>query len=285
MKFNMPSTATFQKIAAGAGKEREVQDVWVRARGNSVSVPGHNTFVRPKIIRWLGKRTWRDIARNQKIAKGDREMTRRELLKKSLFGSLTIGGLSVVEAIEKSNETIQINESFRSPKSEKPGAIAIAYGDIVGSPIFPIRPKDAIATDGAPVYFLWPSERGCARGYLDFQNKSEIIPQRFVFRLRMSAPEPPYYLHWHKGEYYLYTAPGSLIERASYLMQSGDADDCLQALSDMRQAVILNLTQKGDGQIYINSLSDLDREVRESPDERLRQYWDRYKEILTETRS
>ena len=211
-------------------------------------------------------------------------MNRREMLKKSLFSGLTVGGVSVVDSIAKSNETIQINESFRNPKSSKPGAIAIAFGDVVGSPTFPIRPKSAIATDGAPIYFLWPSERGDARGYLEFSAKEEIIPQRFVFRLRQSQPEPPYYLHWHKGDNFLYTAPGSLVERASYLMKSGDVDDCLQALSDMRQAAILNLTQRGDGQHFIDQLADLDREIREAPDELLPQYWGDYKYILSQTR-
>ena len=208
-------------------------------------------------------------------------MNRREMLRNSLFGGLGIG-LSV-EMIQASNEHVAATDAFRKPKSSKPGAIAIAFGDLFGSRDLPIRPKGAVVTDGAPIYFLWPSEEhGDARVYIEFANRADVIPQKFVFRLRMGKPSAPYYLHWHRGDYYLYTAPGSLIERAGYLYRNPfSEDDIVQALSDLRQAVILNLTVIGGGQQHIDAISDLDRQVREAKS--LNGFWEAYKAILTET--
>ena len=93
-----------------------------------------------------------------------------------------------------------------------------------------------------------------------------------------------FYLHWHKGDYYLYTAPGSLVERASFLIRNNNPDDTIQALSDLRQAVILNLTQKGDGQHTLNYIADLDRRCRDAKDSELFSYWEIWKELLTATR-
>lgn len=212
--------------------------------------------------------------------------TRREMLKKSLFGAITAG--ASVEIANASNEhilgTIGKEAKYRSPKHGGSSAVTMCFGDVYGSYTFPMRPKGAVATDGDLIKFIWPSDRGDARGYIEFESKKDVIPELIVFRLRMQQPEAPYYLHWHRREYFLYTAPGSLIKRASYLMQKSDPDSTLQALSDIRQAVILNLTQIGDGQKWIDMLSDLDREIRRSPDEMLPQYWNDYKFILSETR-
>jgi len=210
-------------------------------------------------------------------------MNRREMLKKSMFGGILLGGIPVTEAINISNENIINAETYRQPKSKRPGALTICYGDICGSRDFPIRPKDAIATDGQIMYFLWPSPGRDSRGYLEFKNRDKIDLHRIVFRFRQSPPEAPYYLHWHKGDYYLYTAPGSLMERASALIKNNDQDDTLQALSDIRQAIILNLTIRGDGQKYLDQICDLDRAIRNSNN--LFPFWDEYKELLTETRS
>ena len=115
-------------------------------------------------------------------------MNRREMLRNSLFGGLA-AGLSV-DMIKTSNDHLAAaDEAFRKPKSSKPGAIAIAFGDLYGSRDLPIRPKGAVVTDGAPIYFLWPSEdHGDARIYTEFKKRSEVIPQKFVFRLRMGKP-------------------------------------------------------------------------------------------------
>jgi len=209
-------------------------------------------------------------------------MNRREMLKKSMFGGILLGGIPVTEAIKTSNENIINADTYRQPKSTKPGALAICYGDVCGSPDFPIRPKDAIASDGQIMYFLWPSEGRDSRGYLEFQNRSEIDLHRIVFRFRMTPPEAPYYLHWHRGDYYLYTAPGSLMERASTLIRNNDQDDTLQALSDIRQAIILNLTVCGNGQKYLDRICDLDRAIRDS--KKLFPFWEQYKQLLSETR-
>ena len=209
-------------------------------------------------------------------------MNRREMLKKSLFGGLTIAGAgTVVDAITMSNEHIIETEGYKATKSAKPGAICMAYGDVWGSKDFPIRPLKAQASDGSLIYFLWPSERGDARGYLEFATKQEVDVNHIVFRLRMSEPEAPYYLHWRSGNYYMYTPPGALIHRASWLMEKGEPDATLQALSDIRFAVLLNLTIRGDGQAYLNELADLDLRVREYSN--LEQFWDEYKRLLTET--
>jgi hypothetical protein len=214
------------------------------------------------------------------------KITRREALKRTLFGAAT---LALPITIEKINNEIESgNIDYVSPKSRKPGAITLAFGDIYGSKDFPLRdgdknPRSVMATDGARIYFLWPSERGDARGYI-LRNDEPDAPEddRIVFRLRMGKPEPPYYLRWRKGDYYLYTPPGALIKRASYFIKQDNDNAKLQALSDMRMAIMINLTHIGSAQKYLDRMCEIDNAIRTSTGD-LKEYWNDYKNLLTET--
>ena len=79
-------------------------------------------------------------------------MNRKEFLKKSLFGSLTLaGGSAVTEIIADQN--LKVDEgAYLAPKSRKAGALALAFGNVIGSRDFPLRdgelnPRDVIATE------------------------------------------------------------------------------------------------------------------------------------------
>jgi hypothetical protein len=212
-------------------------------------------------------------------------MERREFLKKSLFGGLAI---TIPETIISQNSAIESGGHI-APKSRKPGALALAFGTITGSRDFPLRdgdmnPRNVIATDGTRIYFLWPSERGDARGYIVRHDGSdpEYLPdEKIVFRLRMGRPEAPYYLRWKNGDYYLYTPPGALVKRAAAFIRECEEGATLQALSDMRMAILINLTFSGDGQDALDELCELDKQVRESAD--LSRFWETYKSLLSKT--
>jgi hypothetical protein len=215
---------------------------------------------------------------------------RREFLKTSLFSGLAIGGLNLPDIINSQNSAIEgaETESYIAPRSRKPGALALAMGSITGSRYFPLRdgemnPREVLATDGARIYFLWPSERGQARGYIVRHEESELHDDQIIFRLRQSRPEAPYYLRWKSADnqYFLYTPPGALVKRAAFLIRQQGDENTLQALADLRFAIMLNLTQRGDGQDIIDTVAELDRQVREGED--FSGLWDAYKSLLSKT--
>jgi hypothetical protein len=209
-------------------------------------------------------------------------MNRREMLQKSLFGG--IAAPLVINEISFNNSSIEEDNTHIAPKSPKAGALAIAFGSVRGSRDFALRQegnRKAIATDGSLIYFVWPSERGDARGYI--KSLGDTNPDSIVFRLRMGRPEAPYYLRWRKGDYYLYTPPGALVKRASLMIQAEDETAHVQALSDMRMAVLVNLAFRGNGQDIMDSLAELDSRIRQDVGG-LRKYWQEYKELLTASR-
>lgn len=211
-------------------------------------------------------------------------MNRRQMLKNSMFGGMFLsGGISLVDGAKKSTDAIAAGEVLaRTRKTPLDYALTVAFGDIYGSPDFPVRPENHLISDGTIVIFIWPSERGQARAYS--RPDIDLPPQELCFRLRMGDPEPPYYLHWHRGDYYLYTCPGALIERAVYKIDQGGEDNVIQALADMRQALILNLTLGHvDSQSYLNRMSDLDRKVRDNEGLKLSSCWSDYRDMLYET--
>lgn len=220
-------------------------------------------------------------------------ISRRDALKRSLFGGLFAAGIPITETIKQQNAAIAAATGtgenipafgYKQPHSQKPGAIAVTFGLVSGSRYLPVRPQGAVIPDGKLVYFLWPSERGQARVYADFDHAKDLDPALFVFRLREGELQAPYYLHWRSGNYSLYTCPGSLMHRACKLIRDNNPDSTLQALSDIRQAVLLNLTICGDGQAIINRMSELDREIRSSaPDANIFPLWDEYRALLTAT--
>ncbi|MBI3654044.1 MAG: hypothetical protein HY231_23685 [Acidobacteria bacterium] len=220
-------------------------------------------------------------------------MNRREMLKQSLFGGAFLtGSTTMIDQIAFSNSAIEDSpnqEGCIAPRQAKAGAVAIAYGTIHGGKDFPLRCRgidNPVATDGSLIYFVWPSERGDARGYI--KPLGDTDANKIVFRLRMGRPEPPYYLRWRKGDYYLYTPPGALIKRASALIAVRDEDESaelshIQALSDMRMAVLINLTFSGNGQDVLDRLAELDTRIRQDTSG-IRRYWNEYRELLSETK-
>jgi hypothetical protein len=216
------------------------------------------------------------------------KMDRREMLKRSMFGGLLLTeGVSILGAIDSTNSAIEKGEEgMIAPKSAKPGALAVAFGPVAGSRDFPLRrdnqnPRGLIASDGALIYFVWPSERGDARGYIKTGEGLDL--NRIVFRIRMGRPEAPYYLRWRRGDYYLYTPPGALVKRATALIKTDEPDSHIQALSDMRMAVLINLAFFGNGQDIMDRLAELDDKIRRTPDGFTR-FWSEYKELLTQSR-
>lgn len=217
-------------------------------------------------------------------------ISRREALKKTLFGGVGLmSAASLVDVIAQRNEHIDENETNIAPRSRKQGALALAFGDIYGSRDFPLRdgnmnPREVVATDGARIYFLWPSDRGDARGYIVRHDNSELADDQITFRLRMGRPEAPYYLRWRRGDYYLYTPPGALVKRAAFYIRQNDPDATLQAMSDMRMAVIVNLTANpgADAQDILDELCEIDRSIRENSRCDM-QNWEAYRKLLTAT--
>jgi len=215
--------------------------------------------------------------------------TRREFLKQSLFGGLAIGGMTIPEMISTRNSAIEEANGQIAPKSRAKSALAIAFGDVYHSTDFQLRyGKEfdvdrsgiTIATDGTLITFMWTCERYPAHGYIK-EWSDEINPDRIVFRLRMGRPEAPYYLRWKNGDYYLYTPPGTLVKRAASMIRENTEDATLQALSDMRMAVLINLTFTGQGQDVLDELCELDKRIRETND--LAPFWESYKRLLSKT--
>jgi len=221
-------------------------------------------------------------------------MDRKDFLKKFGFGALTtMGGLSIVDRVIETNEIVETRESQINPKRVREAAICLTWGNLRDGRDFPLRPM-GIVTDGTPILFVWPSERGQARGYVKSFDEVKTPIDQIVFRLAQERPAPPYYLRWRRGDYYLYTHTGCLVKRAVACIKEADtalaADQtntyyvkALQALSDLRFAVILNLTVTGGGQTVMDELAELDEEVRRAG-LNVSQFWKRYTALLTETR-
>jgi len=212
-------------------------------------------------------------------------MDRRNFLKSSMFGSTAI----IASQISNINSAIENDGAFNLPKkSTSHGLFAISYGEVLGSRKFPLRPDKAIASDGSLIWFVWPSQKGNARGYLK-QYDSNLIesPEIIVHRIRMTKPEPSYYLYWRSGDYYMYKSPGSLVKRASYLLHHHNDDQCriLQALSDFRFATLINLTfHSENSESVLNDLADLDNKIRQDQESDLDYYINKYKDLLTKSR-
>ena len=211
--------------------------------------------------------------------------SRRNFLKSSLFGSAAI----LATQIPKINNVIEndaIDINYNSPKkSTSHGLFVISFGELYGSRDFPIRPINTVVSDGQLLWFVFPSEKGNARGYIKQYDSSPIeTPDMIVHRIRISKPEPPYYLYWRNGDYYMYKTPGSLIKRASYLLHNKQEDEyILQAISDFRFAALINIafSEPEKAESIMLEIVDLDNSIRQSNDIDFEYYLKKYKELLT----
>lgn len=233
------------------------------------------------------------------IKDAPRDPGRRRMMLNSLFVGMGVSALEVPSLIARTNDQIESSEQgVIAPKSAKSGALAISTGSICDGYDFPLRQEgidhkrsSIIATDSALIYFVWPSERGSARGYVR-PWPCDLKADRLVFRLRQGAPEAPYYLRWRKGDYYLYTPPGALVKRASWFLHFRQSEDenerfqyLAQAISDLRMAVLINLSARGSGQEIVNRMTDLDNSLKAAPTAaNLNATWEEYKTLLSQSR-
>lgn len=210
---------------------------------------------------------------------------RRNFLKSSLFGSAAI----ITSQIPKINnllESDEIDVNYNSPKkSTSHGLYVISYGELYGSRNFPIRPKNAIVSDGQLLWFVFPSEKGDSRGYIKQYDSSPIeSPDMIVHRIRMTKPEPPYYLYWRNGDYYMYKTPGSLVKRASYLLHNKQEEGyIMQAVSDFRFAALINIAflQPNEAENLMLKIVDIDNDIRKATEIDFDFYISRYKNVLS----
>ena len=211
-------------------------------------------------------------------------MNRRNFLKSSLFSSTAILGTQ----INNVNEAVKKGAFIAPKKSTSHGLYVISYGEIIGSRDFPIRPDKAVATEGQLMWFVFPSEKGNARGYLKQYDDSPIeTPELIVHRVRMGTPEPPYYLYWRMGNYSMYKTPGSLVKRASWLLHNKSGDEHIfQAMSDFRFATLINIVfaEPDVAESTMNQLVRIDTQIRQDEIVDFNYYIDMYKELLTQSR-
>jgi len=214
-------------------------------------------------------------------------MNRRNFLKSSMFGS----AVALITQIPNINSVIESDDNeinYNSPKkSTSHGLFVISYGELYGSKKFPIRPVNTVVSDGQLIWFVFPSEKGKARGYIkQYDNSPLESPDMIVHRIRMSKPEPPYYLYWRSGDYYVYKTPGSLVKRASYLLHNKQENEyILQAISDFRFASLINLAfcDPGQSEEIMLEIVELDNSIRQSYSKEIDfdYFLKEYKKLLT----
>ena len=226
------------------------------------------------------------------------EAKRREVLalKSALFAGVMIGNESVLSAFKENNRKVY-NRIIpaRKPKSTASGAVVVTSGEVYGSAAFPMRAdgvkKGVEVGDGEILWFVWPSDRGDSRGYVDFRLKKDMDLdfRDFVFRLSMEDPKQiPHLLYWRSnpklrryGEYFLYTTPYSYETRANKRIESEDPVDIIGALYDLRQAIVLHLMKGKDSKPYLDRIDELDRVIRNAdPDEDFIPFFHIYKGLL-----
>lgn len=219
--------------------------------------------------------------------------TKRNFIKNSLF---TAAGIlaTQVDTVNSliSDETIDIN--FAAPKrSMSHGLYALTFGTVFGSKDFPMRkqnvnPRNIITTDGTLIWFAYPSERGDARGYVRPHEATNIENLDLIcHRVRMGRPDPPYYLYWMNGDYYLYKTPGSILKRASYLLRNkaDEPESILVAMSDFRFSALINsvFLEKEKAEEILIKIAEIDKTIRRRGEFNIDYDIQQYKKVLTES--
>lgn len=114
---------------------------------------------------------------------------------------------------------------------------------IASSEVLPVRPRGAKVNGGTIVYFVFPSQRGSARVYVDTPGTLTVDRDTVAAELGDSIPQSTVRILWLREALAVYETAEALIRRAEYIASMHKHNEILlrRALEDMKVLASPNL--------------------------------------------